>query len=123
MSAPRSESELLIVFANLSRFSSQSLHESDATIADVLDTYYEKVAEATERAGGTLVKFIGDGILMVFPEPAVDAGVDMLLALKNSMDRLFMEHGWECRFAAKVHFGTAIAGFFGAAGAKRYDVD
>lgn len=30
--------------------------------------------------------------------------------------------GWECRLTAKAHFGTAVAGPFGSAHAKRHDV-
>jgi hypothetical protein len=74
MSDVRSETALLIVFTDLSRFAAQSLRESDSLIANVLDSYYEKVATATLAAGGNLVKCIGDGILIVFPESAIDAG-------------------------------------------------
>ena len=118
----RSETPLLIVFLDLSRFSAQSLRQTDAELADILDLYYERVATAVTTAGGVVVKFIGDAALVVFPEHAVDQGVAMLLDLKNSVDKLMAECGWECRFTAKVHFGTAIAGPFGAGGAKRYDV-
>jgi class 3 adenylate cyclase len=33
-----------------------------------------------------------------------------------------VQPGWECRLTAKVHFGSVIAGPFGAAGDKRHDV-
>src|SRR5688572_178858 len=49
-------------------------------------------------------------------------GVEALLALKDSVDDLMLRRGWECRLIAKVHFGTVIAGPFGAAGDKRPDV-
>jgi hypothetical protein len=42
--------------------------------------------------------------------------------LKDSVDDLMLRRGWECRLIAKVHFGTVIAGPFGAAGDKRPDV-
>jgi adenylate cyclase len=122
MTKTRSETPLLIVFTNLTRHSAQSLRQEDTETAEGLDTYYECVAAAVDAAGGTVVKFIGDGALIVFPEELVDQGVEVVLGLKNSIDELMIKRGWECRFNAKVHFGTVIAGLFGAAGAKRFDV-
>ena len=58
----------------------------------------------------------------MFPETAVDVAVETLFQVKQSVDVLLIEGGWDCRFRAKVHFGTAIAGSFGETGEKRYDV-
>ena len=122
MTKAHSETPLLIVFTDLTRFAAQSFSRGDTEIADVLDAYYDRVASAVDTAGGTVVKFIGDGALIVFPEELVNRGVEVVLDLKNSIDEFMVERGWECRFNAKVHFGTVIAGTFGAAGAKRFDV-
>ena len=122
MAEIRSESSLLIAFIDLARFFAQSQRVGDAELADTLDAYYERIAVAVDEAGGTLVKFIGDAALVVFPEDAADQGVSMLLGLKSSIDAFMAQRGWECRLTAKVHVGPVIAGPFGAAGAKRYDV-
>jgi len=118
----RSEVPLLVAFLDLTRFFAQSQRVDDADIADGLDAYYEHVAAAVEAAGGRLVKFFGDGALVVFDEDAVDRGVGALLDLKESVDRLMDSRGWECRLAIKAHFGGAVAGPFGPAGVKRFDV-
>jgi len=88
----------------------------------MVDAYYERLATGVEAAGGKIVKFIGDGALIVFPEDAVDRGVETLLHAKSSIDSLMSDRGSECRFGARVHFGTVIAGPFGATSAKKYDV-
>ncbi len=113
---------LLIAFVDLSRYAALSQRLQDVVLAEAIDAYYECVARAVEDTGGTLVKFIGDAALIVFPEPLVDRGVEAILALKPAVDALMAERGYECRLGCKVHFGEAIAGRFGAAGAKRYDV-
>jgi class 3 adenylate cyclase len=58
----------------------------------------------------------------VFDETAVDRGAHALLQLKESIDRFMAEQRWECRLTVKAHFGSAVAGPFGRAGAKRFDV-
>lgn len=122
MNETRSETPLLIVFTNLSRFAAQSLRQNDVETANMVDAYYERLASAVEAAGGKVVKFIGDGALIVFPEDAVDRGVEMLVNAKTSIDSLMSGRGSECRFGARVHFGTVVSGPFGAGDAKKYDV-
>jgi class 3 adenylate cyclase len=122
MAATRSETSLLIAFLDLTRFFAQSQRTDDAEIAETLDAFYEHVAAAVAAAGGTVVKYMGDAALVVFPETGVDRGVEALLDLKDSVDDLLARRGWECRLTVKAHFGPVIAGPYGAAGAKRYDV-
>lgn len=118
----RSETALLVAFVDLTRFAIQSQRVGDSELADTIDTYYEEVGAAVAEAGGRVVKFVGDGVLIAFPEDRVDRGVETLLALKDSIDASMARRGWECRLVAKAHFGTVIAGPFGAAGDKRPDV-
>ena len=118
----RSETSLLVAFVDLTRFASQSQRVGDVELADGIDAYYEQVGASVQGAGGRVVKFVGDGVLVVFAEDQVDRGVEMLLALKEAVDRSMAERGWECRLIAKAHFGTAVAGPFGLPGAKHHDV-
>jgi adenylate cyclase len=122
METVRTEESLLIAFVDLTRFAVQSERAEDAEIAATLEVYYEHVAEAVRAAGGRVVKFIGDSALLIFPADGVDRGVEALLDLKESVDALMAERGWACRLIVKAHFGTAIAGPFGARDEKRYDV-
>lgn len=118
----RASTQLLIVFIDLTRFAAQAQRVEEAELAETIDHYYEIVAEATDAAGGTVVKFIGDAALVVFPADGVDAGIEMLLKLKVDVDHLMTEQGWECRLHAKAHFGAVIAGPFGSMRGKRFDV-
>jgi class 3 adenylate cyclase len=118
----RSEVPLLIAFADLTRFFVQSQRGSDLDLADTLDAFYECVAVPVDKAGGRVVKFIGDAALIVFSEDAVERGVEALLQVKDAVDDLMERRRWDCRLTVKAHFGTTVAGPFGAAGAKRFDV-
>jgi adenylate cyclase len=118
----RRELPLLIAFADLTRFAAQSLAVDDQQLADTVDALYHRVAAHVEGAGGRVVKFVGDGALVVFDAARVDAGVDAMLALKGDVDEWLTSIGWECRMMIKIHFGTAIAGPYGAADTRRFDV-
>lgn len=118
----RAETPLLIAFVDLLRFAVQCTRVGDVEIAEVVDEYYERVAARVAAGGGQVVKFMGDGALVVFEEAAADRAVGALLDLRTEIDAWLAARGWECRLAARVHFGAVIAGPYGAAGAKRFDV-
>jgi adenylate cyclase len=113
---------LLIVFVELTNFRAEVLGIDDLSLAGLLGSYYELVARTVSAAGGTVVKFIGDGALLVFPETSVDVGVRTLLRLRTVVDVFMTESECDCRLAAKVHFGVAVTGAFGPADDKRFDV-
>lgn len=122
MTTERAATPLLIVFMDLTLFAVQSHRTDDAELAETINDYYEVIVTAVEAASGTVVKFIGDAALAVFPEHAVDAGVQMALDLSRSVDAFMASRGWECRLRTKVHYGSAIAGQFGPEGRMHFDV-
>ena len=65
-------------------------------LRDVMQRYYERMAAAAERLGGTVEKFIGDAILAVFGIPQVaedDAvrAVEAAAAMQSSIAELNAE--------------------------------
>ena len=118
----RGSANLLLAFIDLDRFTALTRRVGDGELAEIVDAYYERVAARIAAGGGRVVKFMGDGALAVFPEDGVDAGVNALLALKEEIDAWMSSLGWDCRLAARAHVGTVIAGEFGGAGDKRFDV-
>jgi class 3 adenylate cyclase len=116
----RGELPLLIAFLDLTRFAAMSQRASDEDLAAILDDYYRLVDHHIGAAGGHVVKFMGDGALVVFHESAADAAVEAMIALKEAVDDAMDHLGWECRLMVKAHTGTAVVGRFGAEG--RIDV-
>lgn len=108
--ARRAERALLIAFLDLTRFHSQVGRRSDLEVADLLEAFYERVSAGVTASGGRVVKWMGDGALIVWPEDAVDAGARALLELKEGVDAWMSELGWPCRLQAKAHYGSAVAG-------------
>lgn len=118
----RDEVHLVVAFIDLSGYALQSTRVADDELATVIDGYYELVASRITAAGGRVVKFIGDGALAVFDVADADTGIRTLLALKDDIDRYLDARGWGCRANIKVHTGPVIAGPYGAADDKRFDV-
>jgi adenylate cyclase len=118
----RHEVSLLVAFVDLAGFALQSTRVADDEIAEVIDGYYRLVAEHVTGAGGRVVKFMGDGALVVFDAGDADRGIDALLELKLALDRYLADRGWDCRATIKAHVGSVIAGPYGPPGDTRFDV-
>jgi len=121
-SSSRSERQLVVVFVDLTHFAVQGQRVTARDLADTIDEYYERVGAEVERANGTLVKFIGDAALIVFPSDAVNEAIEMLFALQPAIDDFMQHAGWPCRLTAKAHLGSVVAGPFGLRNAKQFDV-
>jgi len=113
---------LLVAFVDLTGFALQSTHVTDTGLADTVDGYYQRVAERITAAGGRVVKYIGDGMLIVFDADDTEPGVAALLDVKLLVDRYFEDLGWNCRATVKAHVGTVIAGPYGPPDDLRFDV-
>ncbi len=55
------------MFSDLRGFTTLSDSSSESEVFDALDAYFELVVQAVEEWGGDILKFMGDGILSIFP--------------------------------------------------------
>ena len=116
----RVEQSVLILFADITRFTVNSRATPDAALADLLDGYYRHAESLVSGSGGRVVKFMGDAFLAVWPEAGSGEAVAALRALKRDIDAWWAGKGWDSRVVLKAHFGRAVVGPFGAA--ARFDV-
>jgi class 3 adenylate cyclase len=122
MFATRTETPLLVAFLTLNGFAQQSQRVGDLALATTLDDYFALVTKVIETAGGTVVKFIGDGVLVACTPVTADSVVAAILELKLAVDQFMQERHWNCRLVARVHFGPVVAGPLGPGKHRRFDV-
>lgn len=63
----RTTLEAVVMFCDLRGFTTFSDKESEQEVFDALDGYFELVVQSVEKKGGDVLKFMGDGVLSVFP--------------------------------------------------------
>jgi len=59
--------EAAILFCDLRGFTTMSERLGEADLFAALDRYFEAVVEAVRAEGGDVLKFLGDGVLAIFP--------------------------------------------------------
>ncbi|QDT36195.1 adenylate/guanylate cyclase domain-containing protein [Stratiformator vulcanicus] len=127
MSSKRAD--VTVMFADLSGFTAMSSNMEPHQVVSVLNTLYEHLIEAIFEHGGTLDKFMGDGLLAYFGAPlaqpdhaerAVAAGIDMMLAI----DGLKVPDAPEVtlRIRVGVNSGPVVYGDIGTPKARNFTV-
>jgi len=62
--------QTVIAFTDLEGFTRYTAREGDAAAAGLLTEHFQTAGRVVRARGGRVVKHLGDGILMTFPEPA-----------------------------------------------------
>lgn len=63
----RTALDAVVMFTDLRGFTALSDSASEEDVFEALNTYFDVVVQAVEDAGGDVLKFMGDGILSIFP--------------------------------------------------------
>lgn len=91
-------------------------------MAAFTDRFYGMASEVIEEQGGRVIKFMGDGVLSIFPPAAASETVAAAITMQRTVANLARDIGLEVRLGANIHFGDVIATEFGTGSSRRYDI-
>jgi class 3 adenylate cyclase/CHASE2 domain-containing sensor protein len=120
--------EVTFMFSDLQGFTSMSEKLTPSELADVINAYLDGAGDIILKHGGTIDKFIGDGIMSFFGAPeAHDDDPDRTVACALEFDAFSNKFSEEWRKKGVpvgitrigIHTGQAIVGNFG--GRQRFD--
>lgn len=123
--------ELAVLFADPRGFTSLSERLEPEELSGLLNEYLSEMTAVLERPGGTLDKYLGDGILAFFGDPVAYPDAE-LKALKTAIDtrdrfdtlrdRWFQEGREAVQLGIGVHSGFMTVGTFGSDKLMSYTV-
>jgi adenylate cyclase len=129
----RRDLDAVILFADLRDFTNMALTWNVDRLLQALDAYYQALVDAITIADGEVLKFVGDGLLAVFP---IGTGADLeetcrrafaaTLGAREAMAAVNQARGAmglpRLDFGAALHVGRVIYGNIGGAGRLDFTV-
>ncbi len=120
-----------VMFTDIRAFTSMSERMTAEDVTDMLNEYFEVMVDILFRWGGTLDKYLGDGMMALFGVPkdddaaaeqAVRCGLEMQTAL-NSLNRARQDRGDPpIAMGVGVNFGEVVWGALGSRKTMDYTV-
>jgi adenylate cyclase len=113
-----------LLYADLRGFTALSESHPPAVVIAALNAWFDRIAGAVHAFGGEVLKFIGDGVLAIFPVVGAPRGACDAALRAVSAARVGMAHLDEERlrqglpplpFGAALHLGEMLWGNIGAA--------
>ncbi|NRB31795.1 MAG: adenylate/guanylate cyclase domain-containing protein [Rhizobiaceae bacterium] len=120
--------------SDMRNFSKLSEHYDNQTMVDVLNRYFSVLAESVIRHGGDVLKFMGDGMLAVFPiadfasaNAAAHAAANAAEGAVQDLERLNQEKtnvaDWRpLKTGIGLHLGNVFFGNIGSTGRLDFTV-
>ena len=121
--------EVCLLFSDIRGFTTLSESLPPEEVTRLLDRYFGRMVAAIHAHGGTLDKFMGDGIMAFFGAPqareqpcadAFAAARDMLAALAEFNRELAGEGRPPLAIGIGLNYGAAVVGYIGAADRHEY---
>lgn len=114
---------ITVLFADIRGFTTLSEREKPEKIVTLLNRYFTAMSEIIFKFGGTLDKYIGDGLMAIFGAPratpndapnALQAAVEMQKRLLILNKELQNEGFPEVKIGIGLHTGEATIGYIGS---------
>ena len=115
----------VLLYGDLRGFTELSETMAPEAVVAALGAWFDRIAGAVHAFGGEVLKFIGDGVLAIFPvgerppSVACDAALSAVAAARAGMAHLDKQRGREglppLPFGAALHLGEMLWGNIGTA--------
>jgi adenylate cyclase len=121
------EQEVVVVFADLRRFTRLAEHRLPYDVVFFLNRYFEAVGGAIQRSGGVANQYTGDGVMALFGlhvgasegcRQALAAAGEMVKSVAALSDALAADLAEPLRIGIGIHTGPAVVGRMGYAEAS-----
>ncbi len=117
--------EISVLFADIRGYTSYSENLPPETVVEMLNDYLSLAANVIMGYGGTLDKYIGDGLMAIFNAPDDDpnhlgSAMEAAIMLQQASQQLAAQRGDGLTFSIGVHSGEAVVGFIGTDCAMNY---
>jgi adenylate cyclase len=119
---PLAERRRVMLMVDLAGFTRAVAGLGPIDLAALVHRFYCLAGDAIESAGGTVVKFVGDGCLSVFDETDAVAAVACARDMQAPVHALGREFSVDLEVGANVHLSIVVEGDYGGGASRARDI-
>ena len=121
--------EICVLFSDIRGFTGMSETLSPENVTNLLTRYFDRMVACVHRYDGTMDKFMGDGMMVLFGAPrsvgdpcvnAVNCALDMVVALKQLNTEFAVEGLPHLEIGIGINYGKAVVGIIGSTERNNY---
>ncbi|MBE2183598.1 MAG: response regulator [Anaerolineae bacterium] len=117
--------EITILFTDIRGYTAYSERLPPERVVEMLNDYLSLAANTIMSYGGTLDKYMGDGLMAIFNAPNeqpdhVQSALEAALTLQQATRQLASQRGDGLSFSTGIHSGEAVVGYIGTDVAMNY---
>jgi len=113
---------LTVLFSDIEGFTQMMETIDETMVASWLNNYFSAMTKIAEMHGGTVDKFLGDGLMVFFGDPESDgvvadayACIAMAIEMRDKLQSLESDLGsYPMRLRIGIHTGYCLVGSFGS---------
>ena len=106
------EKNFLICTCDLTNFISISKKLNSIQLFEFLNSLYFILSENVKINGGTIVKYVGDGAIILSPEDKINIGIISLKKCQKDINQAIKNSGFENKITFGIHYGNIAIGKF-----------
>ena len=110
--------EAAILFSDLRSWTALNVAHAPTEALQVANRYFEVISDAVDTNGGEILKFMGDGVLALFPSDGTDAGriaaCRQAIAAAHTAPDIARAAELSVPFGIGIHYGEVLYGNVGA---------
>ena len=121
--------EICVLFSDIRGFTGLSETLSPENVTNLLTRYFDRMVACVHRYDGTMDKFMGDGMMVLFGAPrrtgdpcisAVRCALDMVSELKQLNEEFVKEGLPNLKIGIGINYGKAVVGIIGSTERNNY---
>ncbi|MBD1828613.1 adenylate/guanylate cyclase domain-containing response regulator [Microcoleus vaginatus GB1-A2] len=116
--------EMAIMFSDLRSFTTMAEQMTPQENFDFINSYLQRISPEIRNHNGFIVKYMGDGVMAVFPDgvdDAIQAGIVMLEQLKKYNQSRLINGDIPLNIGIGIHVGDTMVGIIGDANRMQAD--
>lgn len=116
-----------VMFCDLRNFTSYAERCDPERLVETLNKYFTQMDAVIRRHGGSINRYLGDGILALFGAPTMlensaSAAAEASLAMVDALQEFNVQQGTEFGLGIGIHTGVALVGNIGSLEHTEYTV-